>query len=341
MAEAGGMVDEEEPDRTAEELLALEEELTAPETGAAGTYGSGVVDGATRIPAPEVPDGYPLAVEGGEVLRLDVDVGPETVSTYLPWPGGDVADSRLGRLLAALDYGPEEFADLYGDRVGLAHRDGWHVVDADATRELASRRSHDPRGTRTRAYRAIPVLAALSVAPTVLASMGSASPVVTFGLVGTLAVALTGLPAAVYLDGRTVEEGDGWTPRVPFWVLACAVPVVQTGVALTYLLRRRSTVAPWPAPWSWHRLVVAAEVLLVLATAALLSLPPDQSWVLSLYAVGWVLGAGSVYYDARYAEEVLDWDPFVTFWVAVTVAAVFLAFLWLPLYLLWRFASTR
>lgn len=327
----------------AEGLVELEDELTAPETGAAGAYDEGLIAGATRLPAAEVPASYPAAVDTEEALRVDVDVGPETVSTFLPWPEDDVEGSRLGRLLGALEYDAGQFADLYGDRVGLTSRDGWHRIDVERTRELALRPDHSPQGSRTRAYYAVGAVTALSVLPTVLFSVASpdSSVLLSLAALGTFLATWLALPAAVFLDARTVEAADGWSPRVPFWVAASLVPFVRTGVGLVYLLRRRSTVAEWPAPWSWYRLVVAAWGLLVVTALGLVTLPDGAFWILTAYATAWVLAAGSVYYDVRYVERATDWDPLATLWVGGTVVTLIYAFLWLPVYLLWRWVNTQ
>lgn len=329
---------------TAEEFVELEAELTAPETGATGAYDEGYVAGATRLPAVEVPSDYPVEVGTAEALRVDVDVGPETVSTFLPWPEDGLDGSRLGRLLDALAYDAGQFADLYGDRVALTSRDGWHILDVERTRVLKRRSSYDPQGTRTRAYYGVAATTALSFLAWVLFSVFVVSSPVLLALVAVVVLPATwlALPVTVYLDARTVEEADGWSPRVPFWVAASLVPFARVGVGLVYLLRRRSTIGGWPKPWSWHRLVLVAEGLLLVSTVAvaLLSIVDILWLLLPTYLGAWVLAVGSVYYDARYAEEALDWNPLVTLWVGGTVVSFVFAFLWLPAYLLWRWVNT-
>lgn len=322
-----------------EDLVELESELTSPETGVTGQYEEGTVAGATRLPAADVPDDYPVDVGTGQALRLDVEAGGETVPTYLPWPDAADGSSRLERLLQALGYDAAQFANVYGDRVALTPRDGWHVVDVEGTRRLVRRPEHDPRGSRTRAYYGVAAALGLGVLAWVLVSLSAESA--ASAALALFAASYLGLPAAIYRDAGAADDQGVWSPRTPVWLAGSLVPAVRTGLGLVYLLRRRSTFAAWPKPWSWPGPVAAAAGLMVLGVVGVSYLPPGVSAVLLVYVGGWAMLVGSLYYDLAYLDQLFDLGAVRLGWLGGAVVTSMFAFVLAPAYLAWRYFLTE
>jgi len=79
-----------------EEFLELEAEPSSG-TKRTETYEQGNIAGVAKIPAADVPDGYPVSIETQQALHLDVETPEgETVATYIEWPDGD-EDSEAQR----------------------------------------------------------------------------------------------------------------------------------------------------------------------------------------------------------------------------------------------------
>lgn len=127
-----------------EQLVELEEELTSGESAVRDSgeatsdrvYTEGIVAGATKVPAADVPDDYPVPIETEQALRVDVDVGEGTVATYMEWDVDGAGRGHVEQLLDVLDRDPGEFAEIFGDRVALDRRGGYYGIHADRTAEI-------------------------------------------------------------------------------------------------------------------------------------------------------------------------------------------------------------
>ena len=152
-------------------------------------------------------------------------------------------------------------------------------------------------------------------------------------------ISFVGLPVAVFFDARTAGDGRGWSPRTPFWVVASLVPLVNVGIGLLYLLRRRMAVADTPSPRAWVWLVAAATGLMFVYPVSV-AVMSDVGPLPLIHVIVWAFAVGCIYYDAQYVEATSDWDPLVSFWVGGAVLTNLFAFFWTPVYLAWRTVRT-
>ena len=167
--------------------------------------------------------------------------------------------------------------------------------------------------------------------------VGSTS--LSFAVVISGFISFVGLPVAVFFDARTAGDGRGWSPRTPFWVVASLIPLVNIGIGLLYLLRRRMAVADMPSPRAWVWLVVAATGAMFVYPISV-AVMSDVGPLPLVHVMIWAFTVGAIYYDAQYVEATSDWNPFVSFWVAGAVLTNLFAFFWTPVYLAWRTVRT-
>lgn len=321
-----------------EGLVELEDELSAEEGVVVGTYREGTLAGAQKVPAAEVPDGYPVAIPTSHALALTVAAEDGTaIETFLAWPerGSDVG--HVERLLDALGRDAGEFADLYGDRVALTTESGWHVLDLRRTAAIhgAAEVRSDPSLRRSEQYVAGAV--GLGVVATVVWAADVA-------WVGDLLVVLAWLaiPTAVYLDVQEVEERMPWDADEGPWILGCLVPLFNAPIGTAYLIDRHVRVAD-AAPgetsdlWLWALVGSLAAHLLAVPAAAV---SPLLFGVVFIYGV--TLLALSVYFDAKHFDDATDWDPDEGAWAGATVVATLLLLGWAvaAVYLLKRSGAT-
>lgn len=296
-----------------EEFLELEAELSSG-TKRAETYEQGNVAGVAKIPAAEVPDGYPVSIETREALHLDVETpSGETVATYLEWPAEDEESDHVDRLLDALGRSRDEFANVYGDRVALDSVDGWHGIDPERTAALrrANRPSADDAPDLTRNLLAGAVAAG---------GIGFALVDTLLGNVGAFFVFLSwaAIPAAIYFDADRIETATGWSPNTTRWFAGGLVPVFNVPVGIAYLVDRHvrlSGLTPGEASGIWFKALVAAMLMLPLALT-IDSIAENVAAV--LFGYGWWFTPFAVYFDAKYVRDATDWDPSSGLWAVAT-----------------------
>lgn len=367
---------DEDLEGTIGEFVELEDELT---TGGAiaGTYDEGTVSGGTKVAVEDVPDGYPAAFDTDHALRLDVrtDDG-SALSAYLPWPEPGSEADAVPRLLDTLGLAPDEFADIYGERVALEPVEGWHRVDVDGT---AAVRDDAGGASGSGASGSLGSASTESVgdfagAPDGATGAGShslswlvpAAAVATGGgwylagvggAVQTLAVlawglSLVAIPAGLFYDAHVTGASGGWDPNPFVWGGLGVPPVLNVPVGVAYLLERfarsRSPTRRGPSrTWFWG--VAGATVLAALPPLLLLVVGPGSvagEGSLDLYATtstgAWihsvVLLPLALYFDAKHVEAGDGWDPLKSVWVGLgALSAVFFSG-WVvgAVYLLWR-----
>lgn len=296
---------EQSAEATIGEFVELEDELTSPGTGAAGTYHRGTIADAAKIPAGNVPEEYPVPIDTEQALRLDVDVGAEVVPVYLEWPGEGEGSDHLDRLLDALGREPDEFANIYGDRVALDVVEGWHGIDPDRTVALRGRRraSDDPSLRRTE----LALLA--SVATGLLAFPLAESGLPGVGGLGALLLVASwvAIPAVTYVDIERVRDYIGWE-RSSAWLVGAIVPVGNVLAGSLYLVDRRARlegVEGVRASADWKRAVVAG---IALPFVALPVMVVSQTLGGMLFTLSLAALPLALYFDAGYVEAATGED---------------------------------
>lgn len=231
-ADAGtGRQSERTADRTAERFLELESELAA---GSDATLPDGTVRparlvDAQLVSATDVPEEYPLALGGGRVLAVTLELaGGRDVRAYLDWPedGEPTEESTLGRLLAGLDVAPGQLAELYGRRVLV------EVVDGHYTPYLPA---ESPRGTGRDVYGVVGGAVA-SVASLLGLALGVNSGLLL--LVAFLVLTVVVLPLFTYRDAWYLRTNSDWEGGPVFWATLAMFPGLNLVSTALYLRGR-------------------------------------------------------------------------------------------------------
>lgn len=90
---------------------------------------SGSVVGAERVPSDSVPEGYPVPIDGDGALALEVRIDVDTSAiVFLNWPDDGTSFDQIEQLLSETGVAFDSFADLYGEEVPIAVRDGFVVA---------------------------------------------------------------------------------------------------------------------------------------------------------------------------------------------------------------------
>lgn len=90
---------------------------------------SGSIVGAERAPADSVPEGYPVPIDGDSALALEVRVDVDTTAVvFLDWPDDGRGFGQIEQLLSETGVAYDSFADIYGEELPLAVRDGFLVA---------------------------------------------------------------------------------------------------------------------------------------------------------------------------------------------------------------------
>ncbi len=294
-----------------EQLVELEQELTSSESAARGSgeatgdriYADGTIAGATKIPVTDVPDDYPVPIDSERALRIDVETEGGVVETYLEWDVDGTGQGHVEQLLDVLDRDPGEFADVFGDRVALDYRDGYHGIDPEGTERLQSRSGSGgsldldlPVDLPYSGAVVAVLLAATAVTDQLFVLGGSSTTVALSGLL------LVALPLAVAYDCRRTRERTEWDPLTLAWAVGAFVPFFNVPITTAYLLRRRAKLRsrPGTAPTEWRYAVGVAGLASLGVPVGMTLATPEP--VVPLYAFVTVLLPLSVYFDFESAD---------------------------------------
>ncbi len=222
--------DAHDVDAAADSFLAVEQEL---DTMAEGMQVRGQAIDVERIPAHEVPDGFPYDIEPDEALALTLEIDQtdgKTVTTYFGWPG-DGGDERLGKLLQLRDVPIDRFADLHGDNILLEVENG-HFVPVLPQEE--------PRGD-DRAYYGVVAGFAFLLFPLITWMFG------VTGMIGSslffflfVLVHLVVLPVSTYLDAWDLRTRTNWNGGPLFWAFFAMIPGLNVMTVAAYLILRQN-----------------------------------------------------------------------------------------------------
>jgi hypothetical protein len=227
-----------EHDEVAESFLQLEAELDVEQTADRDETATrrGIVVDNDRVDTSEVPEEYPVDVNTDAALALTVDLGDEETTVYFAWADDATANTRLTRLLAALEIDP---GDLYGQSLLLERIDG-HDVAVTPTEQPRGTEMWGARVTAGHGANALvlSLLTASAVGVTVL-------PTVLL-LLCWLFVTLLWLPYTTYQDAWYLRTHTEWQQGPLFWAFLSAIPVLNLPVGLLYLRSRSTTTALVP-----------------------------------------------------------------------------------------------
>lgn len=325
---------------TVEEFVQLEDELTTGE-GVAGVYDEGDVVDATKLPASEVPDEYPVHITTEHGLKLLVDTEGGTVPVFVEWPEPSQAHSDIEQLLEALGRDPTEFAGIYGDRVALSAENGWHLIDIQRTATL-----HEDEGAGTGTplddlglgerldlswvtYLAVAASVALAMVPfpiiTAFDPDGVAGALVLLVIVGTWLA----IPATIFLDSvqrrkKYEPDSDGLTDSSgPLWAGFGIVPVFNIVIGMGYLTYRLgeafSTGKEISDSWMF---VVAASIVALFAWIPAAGLNPALGLLVLTFGI--VFLPVAIYRDADHLDSATDLSINPVKWAFGTFCAHFL-----------------
>lgn len=190
----------------------------------------GEVAAVERVPAPEVPETFPVAIWTDEALavRLEFSRQDTRASTYFSLPDTD-EDDRLATLLDI--HGVDDPADLAGTNA---------LVDIEQGHPVPVSREQKRRGDRRAFYG---VLAGIgpSFVFTLLSFFGLAGVVLsTVPFVLYLLCTFVLLPPSLYIDAWHLRTTTDWEGRPRRWGLLAVVPVVNIAVVPYYLITREN-----------------------------------------------------------------------------------------------------
>lgn len=312
-----------------EELLELEQEIQkAPSDAIVGNhdydtvYEEGFIAGAERVPTDAIPTDYPVPITSDQALRLDVETVDGIVETYIEWAPHGEGQGHVGQLLNVLGREPDEFANIFGDKVALDYRDGYYGIDPEETRRLRARDELSGESALGRSELAVLPGTALSAVGFLLSGL---LPTDIWAPLVFLSIVL--LPTAVYVDSKRIPEQSDWDPFVFAWIVGGAVPFVNAAVGLVYLLHRRTkTWAPPKGviPTDWLYLVRGAGVMSLLTFVLVMAEITSLGAPLYLYVL--ILLPVAIYADSQAVAEVTDEAPSSIPWALGAAGASFLLF---------------
>lgn len=208
----------------ADSFLELESELGAETLP--GRIRGRAVD-VERVPASDVPDGYPVETETEEALALSVKIDGERAPVYFAFDQ-DLSDNRLGRLLELKGISPDRFADLYGGSILLSVEDGHYVPVVP---------DEGSRGSPLGVYGVGAGLAMnLLVLALLVVGLGGAFSVPI--VLAWLAANILGVPAATYFDAWHLRTHTDWDGGPLFWSSLGAIPGLNVLSSVAYLRER-------------------------------------------------------------------------------------------------------
>ncbi len=242
-------------DGQAQTLVELEDELSSipgAEIADSEQYASGMVVGADRVGASELPETYPISFETPQLLRLDVQLPSNQVTAlYVGWPDQIADETPLFQLLEAIDVGVNSFADILGEEVPLRVEGVHYVADIEYPTErqfefeqTVEQLSVDVSVDTSKTWFHLTV-AGVAMWMAMVLSM-PIDPLVPDGLQSLL---LLGgwllVPIGIYFDSKQVDAVSDWSPMRWAYVIPALVPFFCIPTSIIYLLKRReATFAP-------------------------------------------------------------------------------------------------
>ncbi|MGB9964397.1 hypothetical protein [Halobacterium hubeiense] len=255
----------------------------------------------TRVPAEDVPDGYPFDVDADHALELVVERrradGSETVRAFEAWPSGGHASSRLARVLDAVGEPAGSPGALDGERVVLESRDGAYRVDVDETYALHEEATR--AGVNTHALAELVVAAGALVG--LLAFFLAWTPLER-AAVPLAALAAVVLAASLGYDAWQTRD-RAWTPHPLPWAAGGSVPVLNVAVAVAYLARKAVAVDDSADADRVWRDVLAGTVVAFAVGLALAAFDLTFPLGATVFAHAWALAPVAVFLDGRSARH--------------------------------------
>ncbi len=218
----------EELDAAADSFLEVEQEI---DTMAEGMQLRGQAIDVAQIPAHEVPDGFPYKIGTTDALALTLEIDQtegKTVTTYFEWPGQG-GDDRLAKLMDLHGVPLDRFAELHGEDLLLAVKDG-HFVPVLPKDGI---RGDD------RAYFGVVGGFAFLLFP-LIAWMFGVTDMIGSSLFFFLFVLvhLIVLPVSIYLDAWDLRTTTNWTGGPLFWAFFAMIPGLNVMIVAAYLILR-------------------------------------------------------------------------------------------------------
>ncbi|WP_330630581.1 hypothetical protein [Halocatena halophila] len=259
-------------DGQAQTLVELEDELGSvpgAEIADSEQYESGMVVGADRVGASDLPETYPISFETPQLLRLDVQLPSNQVtSVYVGWPDQIADETPLFRLLEAIGVGVNSFADILGEEVPLRVEGVHYVADIEYPsaspfefEQTVEQLSVDVSVDTSKMWFHLTV-AGVAMWMAMIASM-PIDLLVPDGLQGLLV--LSGwllLPIGIYFDSKQVDAVSDWSPTRWAYFLPTLVPFFCIPTSIIYLIKRReATIAPGYDIGRLDRLIERAKAL--------------------------------------------------------------------------------
>lgn len=217
------------PAQSVADLLESQQERQRP---AAKMRARTKVIGVEQVPAENVPEGFPVAIETTDALALTLellDSEGETVLTYFEWSEAE-ASERLATLLELTGVSADRLGELEGTRLLVTVEAGYFLPVL-------------PKGGLAGDGRAVYALAAGMVSPALVTlsgifQLGSgivfSTPFVVLWLLSTLLV----VPLALYVEGRYRQTRTDWDGSPLLWAALSVFPMVEIVVVPLYLFSR-------------------------------------------------------------------------------------------------------
>jgi len=183
-----------------------------------------------RIPASEVPDGFPyeITTEDALAMTFELEDGARTATTYFGWPGEET-DERLGRLLQLREVPIDRFADFHGDEI---------LLEVEAGHFVPVLPDEERRGD-ARAYYGVVAGFATLLFPFIAWMFGGGVGGAAFLALFVL-VHLVVLPVSIYLDAWHLRTTTNWDGGPLFWAFFAMIPGLNVMTTAAYLVLRQN-----------------------------------------------------------------------------------------------------
>lgn len=187
-----------------------------------------------RVPASEVPVGYPVSIDTAEALAVELTVDGSEKPVFLvyfetPERGPDDRFAKLSSLAGHPDSDPD---NLLGESLLLTISDGYYMPVVP---------EESPRGNANAVYGVFAgLLPSLIIALVGLFSPGASFIATTQFVLAWVVATFLVLPVSLYFDAWNLRTTTGWggTPRK--WAAMAAVPGLNVLIVPLYLIAREN-----------------------------------------------------------------------------------------------------